>query len=732
MLAALVGCGGDGPGTKEAALTLGGADVGLAQFTFDDTRIGATTRATFTIANEGDAASGTITAMVTGEPQFAIAPESTCPGQTLAAGSNCTIAVAFVPTALGSPTGTLQLTASPGGSVTLGLAGTALPQGLAVAPMALDFGVIAPGDHHAAIDVTNLAADALPITAITIDGAAFTETTTCGGSLAPGAHCAIDVTLHATALGVAAGTLTLDSQGTLTSAPLAGVVGGEIAIIRAGGGTGTVAGGGLDCGAVCMVTAPEPVTLTAAPDAGSSFVGWSESSCGAATTCTIEPAVTPRTVTATFAPAASSTLAVTFAGDGQGEVGITRYLGGSTWTPRIVCNGSCAVPVESGDDVFVEAGTRHRFDGFTGACTVTNDGWCRFSIAGDSSLTATFSTAPEDLWNTLLIPGGEVMSAAFDSQDRLVLGTTAGVVALNPDGTVRWQVGALPSPTGTGSVPAAGIVRLDGDDNAIVAAGTVLAKLGPTGAAIWSIDLGVPAVADPQAMAHSFAVARNGDVALQLGDELRAITSAGAMRWSVAAVNGGNVIGGPGAVAIDSTGRTCTLINDPESTGGPRSAVCVPGSGGALSAPVGVAGESRASLAFGPDDHFVTSSFGGGSLFLERRTASGALDFYDQQSAPSCCPDNAVAVAANGTITMVYEPQRAATDPPGFVARWFTPSGAIIQAIARPSRSCSNCELLSGIEVRDFAIDHQGRTAIVGRFAGATGSSGIVEVLRAP
>jgi len=67
-----------------------------------------------------------------------------------------------------------------------------------------------------------------------------------------------------------------------------------------GSGSGTIRGD-LDCGSRCSVTKPfrEPVTLVAAPAAGSRFVRWS-GGCGTVTTCTLQAIAT--SVSAEFEP----------------------------------------------------------------------------------------------------------------------------------------------------------------------------------------------------------------------------------------------------------------------------------------------------------------------------------------------------------------------------------------------------------------------------------------------
>lgn len=78
-----------------------------------------------------------------------------------------------------------------------------------------------------------------------------------------------------------------------------------LTVAKAGTGSGTVTGTGINCGTDCSELYGSPITLTATPDAGSSFAGWSGGGCAGAGTCT--PSLTVSgTVTATFTGSCST------------------------------------------------------------------------------------------------------------------------------------------------------------------------------------------------------------------------------------------------------------------------------------------------------------------------------------------------------------------------------------------------------------------------------------------
>jgi uncharacterized repeat protein (TIGR02543 family) len=158
----------------------------------------------------------------------------------------------------------------------------------------------------------------------------------------------------------------------------------HLAVVRAGTGGGTVAStpAGIDCGATCDATydAGTSVTLTATPDATSTFAGWSGACTGTGDcTVTVDAAAS---VTATFTRITHS-LAVSRAGTGGGTV---------TSSPAgIDCGTTCAASYEVGTVVALIAipDATSTFAGWSGACT--GMGACTVTVDAASSVTATFT-----------------------------------------------------------------------------------------------------------------------------------------------------------------------------------------------------------------------------------------------------------------------------------------------------------------------------------------------------
>ena len=160
----------------------------------------------------------------------------------------------------------------------------------------------------------------------------------------------------------------------------------DLDVTNAGTGTGTVTSspGGINCGVDCSHTYLEgtPVVLTADPEPGSTFAGWS-GDCTGTSTCNVTMS-TNRSVTATFddiPDPVTHSLTIAEAGTGTGSV---------------QCSPACATEYDEGTEVTLTAdpGTGSSFTGWSGDCTGTGD--CVLTMDVDKAVTATFvdSSAP--------------------------------------------------------------------------------------------------------------------------------------------------------------------------------------------------------------------------------------------------------------------------------------------------------------------------------------------------
>ena len=156
---------------------------------------------------------------------------------------------------------------------------------------------------------------------------------------------------------------------------------------KAGSGTGKVSGNGIDCGSTCSATLDigTPVSLSATPDAGMVFSGWS-GACTGTGACSFTLTANA-TATATFAPAPAPapskyTLSVVKSGSGS----VTSKPSG------ISCGTLCSASFSSGTSVTLTAKPSSRkvvFAGWTGACSGTAL-TCKVTMNANQSVTATF------------------------------------------------------------------------------------------------------------------------------------------------------------------------------------------------------------------------------------------------------------------------------------------------------------------------------------------------------
>ena len=207
-----------------------------ATLTFTSTAVGkSSTAQTVTITNTGNATVNAPTISIIGTDLSSYTQTNTCGSLPVAA--SCTISVTFKPAAAGTLTATLQAADNATGSpqsVTLTGTGTggAVPV-VSLTPVSLKFPGTKIGSTSTAKLVTlkNTGGATLDIHSggITISGtdsSSFTNTTTCGATLAAGASCTISVSFKPLAGGTLAGTLNVadNAAGSPQSVTLSGTV----------------------------------------------------------------------------------------------------------------------------------------------------------------------------------------------------------------------------------------------------------------------------------------------------------------------------------------------------------------------------------------------------------------------------------------------------------------------------------------------------------------------------
>jgi len=375
---------------------------------------GSSPDATFTITNAGTQASGTLSVSLggAGANQFT-KPGDACDGQALAGGGTCTINVRFAPSGLGAQNATVTVTATPGGAVTIPVAGTGgSPAALAVNPTSGDFGVVDVPNQSAdtTFTVTNTGSVNATNLLVTLAGdiGEFVKTgDTCNGMLvlAPvaggSAGCTVKVAFKPTSFGTKNLTVTVsgrvaNSSGTTQATVSPTGVGRQtfaVAVVNSGNGAGTVFGGGIDCGSTCNTTVVSAatagtITLNAAPDATSSFSGWTGACAPSnpSTTCTLTVGSDKLTGAAFDLQRFSLTPVVSALTGSGGTLASQDGL--------INCTGASCAPVSYDHGTMVQltatAGPGSRFLGWSGDCS-GSIGTCVLNMTQARAATASFA-----------------------------------------------------------------------------------------------------------------------------------------------------------------------------------------------------------------------------------------------------------------------------------------------------------------------------------------------------
>jgi hypothetical protein len=192
---------------------------------------------------------------------------------------------------------------------------------------------------------------------------------------------------------------------------------------KSGGGTGTVTSSpaGIDCGTTCTTTANqgETITLTATPDAGSAFTGWSGGGCSGTALCHVTLDLS-MTVTANFA--VTHQLTVSKSGSGAGSV---------TSSPAgINCGTTCTATANEGDMITLTATpvAGSVFTGWSdGGCSGTDS--CQVTLSADTSVTANFTATH----NLTVSKSGSGAGSVTSSPAGIDCGSTCAITANEGD-----------------------------------------------------------------------------------------------------------------------------------------------------------------------------------------------------------------------------------------------------------------------------------------------------------
>jgi hypothetical protein len=202
----------DAPGDPHV-VTLTGTGTGPAislspaSLAFGNQKVGTTSPAqSLTLRSTGTTALKVTDIAAAGD----FAQSNNCPS-SLEPGAHCTVKVSFTPAATGSRTGTLSVTDNAAGSPQqIALSGNGVVPVVSLSPSSLTFADQGVGTKSPpkSVTLTNTGSAALAVSTIATSGD-FLATNSCGQSLAPGAHCTIQLQFAPAALGSRQGILTV-------------------------------------------------------------------------------------------------------------------------------------------------------------------------------------------------------------------------------------------------------------------------------------------------------------------------------------------------------------------------------------------------------------------------------------------------------------------------------------------------------------------------------------------
>jgi hypothetical protein len=289
-----------GTGTTSATLSLSTSSIN-----FGNQADGTTSAASLIVVTNSGATTITFSSIaVTGTNTSNFAQSNNC-GTSLATGSTCTINVTFTPTTAGSYSAAVTLTDNAGNSPqSVTLAGTGIVP-VTLSATSLGFGTVLVDNSSTAapVTLTNQMSTSLTGISVAISGTGFSQTNTCGTSVAAGGQCKITVTFAPLVSGMQTGAVTITDSATNSPQTITLTAFGQLPVSFTPLALtfGTVTVGTTSAGMNVVVSNNQKTTLTissiviSGPNPGD--FTQSASTCGstlaAATKCTLTYTFTP-------------------------------------------------------------------------------------------------------------------------------------------------------------------------------------------------------------------------------------------------------------------------------------------------------------------------------------------------------------------------------------------------------------------------------------------------------
>jgi hypothetical protein len=286
-----------------------GAGFSPASLTFADQAVGTSSAMqAVTMTNIGSAALAITSVSVAGTNGGDFSETTNC-GTSLAVAASCTINVAFAPTASGARSASITVADSALGSPQgFPISGTGIAPAVGLSPASVTFASQAVGTTSAAAVVTlsNSGSAALTIGGVSITGSNsgdFSQSNSCGASLAPATSCAIDVTFTPLAAGTRQATLSISDNATGTPQTIALTGTGAVPAVSFSAATLTFANQPVGSpspanGVTLFNTGSAPLSISSINITGANAGDFSQTNnCGASvaagSNCTISATFTP-------------------------------------------------------------------------------------------------------------------------------------------------------------------------------------------------------------------------------------------------------------------------------------------------------------------------------------------------------------------------------------------------------------------------------------------------------
>ncbi|MCC7000326.1 MAG: choice-of-anchor D domain-containing protein [Deltaproteobacteria bacterium] len=500
--------------------------------------IGGQAMASFTVRNVGEQSAGVLALALAGADAtaFAIDPATTCSGAALAPAASCDLTVLFQPSVEGARSATLEVSASPGGALSVPLMGLGLRPGLlALAPGMNDFGGVVTGTSSALQTFTASNSGQVATGAITValsgTGAArfsIVSNGCMGVMLAPAATCAMTVRFSPTAAGVVNAMLAVSASpgGAATSALTGrGLLPAALVMTPASSDLGTVVQGATSTATFAVVNnggVASGVPAAALAGAAAGDYAIMASTCTAALAPAARCSITVRFTAATLgARAATLTLTATPGGAPVSTLTANTVAPGAlSIAPASRAYGNVLVGATSATQVFTVTNTGGAATGVV-AAQLGGSGASQFGVtastctaalapAATCSITARFAPTSAGTRTASLsvsaTPGGTASSAlSGNGQDPALLVGDAtshafGVIDVTRSASFTWTLSNTGDvPTGVPALTSTGATTQYSVTNgctAALAAGascTVVVRYAPTAAAAHALTVSVTA-----------------------------------------------------------------------------------------------------------------------------------------------------------------------------------------------------------------------------------------------